>query len=125
MKAYMLCEAKSGYLCNYTLYRRVHRTVPEISERILEPLYNRYHKLYMGNFYNSVHLSKNLLQHQILTCGTMRMNRGFPKTLRQEAEKLKKGDIAFRRKNAVIIMAWKDKRMVKMVSTFHDASMAG
>ena len=87
MKAYMLCEAKSGYLCNYTLYRGVHRTVPEISERLLEPLYNRYHKLYMDNFYNSVHLSENLLQHQILTCGTMRMNRGFPKTLRQEAEK--------------------------------------
>ena len=124
MKAYILCETKSGYLCNCTLYRGVHRTVPEISERLLEPLYNRYHKLYMDNFYNSVHLSENLLQHQILTCGTLRIIRGFPKTLRQEAEKLKKGDIAFRRKNAVIVMAWKDKRLVKMVSTFHDASMA-
>ena len=54
----------------------------------------------------------------------MRINRGFPKTLRQEAEKLTKGDIAFRRKNAVMVMAWKDKLVVKMVSTFHDASVA-
>ena len=77
----------------------------------------------MDNFYNSVHLSENLLQHQILTCGTMRMDRGFPKTLRQEVEKLKKGNIAFRRKNTVIVMAWKDQRLVKMVSTFYDASM--
>ena len=112
-------------ICVITLYtdRGVRRTVSEISERILEPLYNRHHKLYMDNFYNSVHLSENLLQHQILTCGTMRMDRGFPKTLRQEVEKLKKGDIAFRRKNTVIVMAWKDQRLVKMVSTFYDASM--
>jgi hypothetical protein len=66
-----------------------------------------------------VNLAENLLKCNIRVCGTMRPNRGIPKDFK-EAKGLKKGLSSFRRKGDVLVRVWKDKRLVRMVSTIHD-----
>jgi hypothetical protein len=53
----------------------------------------------------------------------MRPNRGIPKDLK-EAKGLKKGQLSFRRKGDVLVHVWKDKRLVRMISTIHDSEHA-
>ena len=51
----------------------------------------------------------------------MKPNRGIPKDLDKEAKELKKGNSCFRRKDGVLVQLWKDKRLVRMISTIHDS----
>jgi hypothetical protein len=51
----------------------------------------------------------------------MRPIRGIPKDLEKEAKELKKGQSCFRRKGDVLMQVWKDKRLVRMISTIHDS----
>jgi hypothetical protein len=53
----------------------------------------------------------------------MRPNRGIPKDLEKEAKRLKTGQSSFRRKGDVLVQVWKDKRLVRMISTIHDSDM--
>jgi hypothetical protein len=68
-----------------------------------------------------VNLAENLLKHNVRICGTMRPNRSIPKDLEKEAKELKKGHSSFRRKGDVLVQVWKDKRLVRMISTIHDS----
>jgi hypothetical protein len=51
----------------------------------------------------------------------MRPNRVIPKDLMTEAIGLKQGQSSFKRKGDVFVQAWKDKRLVRMISTLHDS----
>jgi hypothetical protein len=50
----------------------------------------------------------------------MRPNRGIPKAL-EETKGLKKRQSSFRRKGGVLVQVWKDKRLVRMISTIYDS----
>jgi len=69
-----------------------------------------------------VRLAQTLLDRNVRVCGTMRANRGIPCDLEGEGKCLKKGESAFRRKGDVIVQVWKDKRLVQMISTIHEAT---
>jgi hypothetical protein len=75
----------------------------------------------MDNFYNSVKVTDILLNLKTHICGTMRANRGEPAAMK--APTLQKGETLALHNGRAMLLAWKDKRIVKMVSTFHDASM--
>ena len=51
----------------------------------------------------------------------MRTNRGIPRDLEVEGKHLNRGKSAFRRKGDVMVQAWKGKRLVRTISTIHDA----
>jgi hypothetical protein len=53
----------------------------------------------------------------------MTANRGIPRDLEGEGKRLNRGQSAFRRKSDVIVQVWKDKRLVRMISTIHDATL--
>jgi len=53
----------------------------------------------------------------------MRANRGIPCDLEEDSKHLKKGQSAFQRKGDVMVQVWKDKRLVRMTSTIHDATI--
>jgi hypothetical protein len=50
----------------------------------------------------------------------MRPNRGIPKDLEKEAKELKRGQSSFRRQGDMLVQVWKDKRLMRMISTIHD-----
>ena len=53
----------------------------------------------------------------------MRANKGIPRDLEGEGKRLKNGQSAFWRKGDVMVQVWKDKRLVQMISTIHDATI--
>jgi len=81
------------------------------------------HHIYQDNFYNSARLVHTLLNRNVRVRGTMRANRGIPCDLEREGKRLKKGQSAFRRKGDIMMQAWKDKRLVQMISTVHEATI--
>jgi len=83
---------------------------------LLEPYEGKVCHLYQHNYYNSVHQMNELLQKLIRVCGTIRVNRGLPKDMLEEAKKLKRGEVTFRR-NQEMLISHQDKGLVNMIST--------
>ena len=68
-------------------------------------------------------LAETLLERNVKVCGTIRANRGIPRDLDEDGKRLKKGQSAFRRKGDIMVQVWKDKRLVRMISKIHDATV--
>ncbi|XP_023724806.1 piggyBac transposable element-derived protein 4 isoform X2 [Cryptotermes secundus] len=83
-----------------------------------------YH-LFTDRYYSSVKLAQELDNQKCHTTGTIIADRvGNPKPVRQGAmKKMKSGDTCSYRSRNVLLMGWKDKRVVLMMSTYHDTSM--
>lgn len=119
----LLCESSTGYICTMQIYdgncRTIHSTVTEL----LQPYENKGYHVYMDNFYNSVRLTQYLQNKNFGVVGTMRQNRGMPKTLVNISKSLKTGEMTFKRHGNILLQSWKDKRVVNMISTLHSAQM--
>ena len=72
--------------------------------------------MYVDNFYTSVTLAEKLLRKKTYLLGTVRGNRKLiPKI---KITDLERGDVvAYENAQKVVYMAWKDKRLVQMLST--------
>ena len=79
--------------------------------------------LYQHNYYNSVHQTNELLQKLIRVCGTIRVSRGLPKDMIEEAKKFKKSEVTFRRNQEILLISHQDKSFVSMISTLHAADV--
>ena len=80
-----------------------------------------YH-LYMDNYYNSIRTVELLMKNDTRVCGTIRANRGVPKSLKHS--KLETREYAFKRKSEILVQAWKPKKkIVYMVSTIHSGQL--
>ena len=122
IKLYILAESDTGFVSNFQIYSGTGSTTSEIVTGLLDNFKNKNYHVYMDNFYNSVQLSEKLLQDKIYTCGTLRVVRGAPKNFQNSLINLKKGDVTFCRKGDVFVIAWKDKKIVSMVTTNNNAS---
>ena len=119
----MVCEAVSGYVYNMEIYSAEGKKLEDTVLSLLDRNLDQNHHIYQDNFYNSVRLAETLLDRKVRVCGTMRVNRGIPRDLEEDGKRLKKGQSAFRRKGDVMVQVWKDKRLVRMISTIHDATV--
>jgi hypothetical protein len=118
----MVFESKTGYICNFEIYSGKSKKLEETILSILEPYKNMWYHLYQDNYYNSVEIAKKLFENKIRVCGTLRSNRGVPKSLRDT--KLATNHTAFVRDNDIIIHSWNNgKRTINMISTIHSANM--
>ncbi|CAI6371956.1 unnamed protein product [Macrosiphum euphorbiae] len=84
-----------------------------------EPFLDCGRTLYVDNWYSSVELAEQLKTRKTHLVGTIRSNRkSNPKDVVQK--KLKKGEIVSKRSDTnVLILKWKDKRDLYMISTKH------
>ena len=119
----MVCEAVSGYICNMEIYTAEGKKLQDTVLLLLDRNLGHNHHLYQDNVYNSVKLAETLLDRNVRVCGTMRANRGIPRDLEGEGKRLNRGQSAFWRKGDVMVQVWKDKRLVRMISTIHDATI--
>ena len=82
------------------------------------------HGTIFTNHYNSVSTSEILLKNKTRVCGTIRENCGLPNQLKEKSKNLQRGEMTSLRKGEVILLIRKGKRLVRMVTTIHDASIA-
>ena len=125
IKFYALCET-TGFVLNFVIYEGK-STVREDNEgdghfqkimmKLMQPCFDKNHRLYMDNFYNSVGLSELLHNRKTHIIGT-----DNPKSITQK--KLKKpGEACWMRKGPVYVSKRKDKREILMLSTKHHHRM--
>lgn len=118
----MLCEAKSGYICNLEIYCAEGKKLDQTIMSLLDKNIGLGYHVYMDNYYNSIRTAELLLKNGTRVCGTIRMNRGIPESMKHI--RLKTGDYTFKRKNEILVQAWKPKhKIVYMVSTIHTGEL--
>ena len=121
IKLYELCDSKSGFVCDF----EVMCGVPNLSnkpfdvvDRLIDPLKGRGHTLYCDNYYTNPALADHLAEHDTMLVGTVRANRiGLPADLHDQ--RLRAGDMIYRRRDRVMVVKWKDKRDVMVITTKH------
>lgn len=128
----MLTSAKTGYLFNFEVYlgkdgNAVRQTLP-LSTRVVlslvEPIVNSGAHLYMDRFYTSRTLLYYLQQKSLYACGTVMVNRGFPREIVPARPRdLNRGDSMWRQDHSTGVLAstWMDKKPIHTLSTIHMA----
>ncbi|XP_050307489.1 piggyBac transposable element-derived protein 4-like [Anthonomus grandis grandis] len=126
IKLFKLCVS-GGYTWDFKVYTgREKSSEFAVSEKVvmelMEGLLDSGRTLYTDNWYTSVSLAKRLIDRKTHLVGTIRANRkGNPQEVIKE--KLNRGGIVARQDNdKTVVLKWKDKRDVIMLSTKHDDS---
>ncbi|GBO44500.1 PiggyBac transposable element-derived protein 4, partial [Araneus ventricosus] len=132
LKFFQLCESESGYIWNSIIYTGKGTIFMEEYEHyglstkcvltLIHELKNNGYLLTTDNFYTSPEVAEILLKYKTDVIGTVRGNRkGLPaefKTL-----KLKKGEIKAFQKGKIMVLQWRDKKTLTMLSTIHNAEL--
>lgn len=123
IKIFKLC-LKDFYTLRYNIYsgKEVIRETDvsyKIVLKLMEPYLNFGRTLYTDNWYSSVMLAEKLNQENTHLVGTLRANRkNNPENVVKK--KLKKGEvIASQSNNNVVILKWRDKRDILLITTKH------
>ncbi|KAM3837991.1 piggyBac transposable element-derived protein 4-like [Diretmus argenteus] len=124
IKNYILCDSTNGYCYSMKPYCGTYSTLQDTVSFLIDGLEGFGYRLWMDNFYNSESMCRLLLSLQMHSAGTLRVNRGEPPSIRQVTTRdLAVGERVARHNDAVMVLAWRDKRIVRMISTFHQDEM--
>ena len=130
LKSYVLSESTTGYIWNSFLYTGKGTQMPDEWSQyglatasvmtLLQPLLGQGYCVIMDNFYNSPQLFDLLVQHQTDAYGTLRPNRrNLP--IDYKNMKLIMGAVKAWQRGKMMVLKWKDKKDVHMISTVHSA----
>ena len=123
VKLFKLCDEK-GYTYSISVYTGKGDGQPtNVVMNLVEPYLGCGRTVCTDNYYTSIPLAQSLLKNKTHLVGTLRSNRkGLPATVCDAS--LKKGEIVARENDVgMVVMKWKDKRDVLMLSTRHDDTM--
>ena len=132
IKSYEICESSSGYIWDFfvytgknTVYNSAYDNEGSVGAKaILTLAHNLLDKGYcisMDNFFTSTGLFDLLCTRNTDAVGTVRANsKGLPKELMQK--KMQRGDVEAMYKDKLVVLRWRDKKYVQMLSTTHDAT---
>lgn len=102
-----------------------HTGLTKTTRLVLElasPYLDNGRSIYTDNYYTSLELTKALLQRSTHLTGTLRHRKGNPDSVKNQ--KLKRGEIISKENDdGIMIMKWRDKRDVTMLSTEHSPRM--
>ena len=128
IKFFSLCD-ETGYLFSTEVYVGKNSVDNEeynkdlgktgqVVMRLMDPLLDKGHNLFLDNWYTSFALFKALADRLTPACGTVRKNRArFPLTF--TTKKLKQGQTLHVAKDQVLGLRFHDKRDVFFLSTMH------
>lgn len=135
IKMFCMCPSHPslrGYTFNFTMYfgKDIYNTdhIPgsehlTISERIVVILFQQFleqgREIILDNWYMSLRLAEFLLTKNTYVTGTIRPGRGVPKELKEIS--LDPSQTCFIRKDDVLILRYKDKRDVFLLTSKHTA----
>ena len=131
-KSYTLCDSENAYNCSFELYtgrapaHGEHSITHDLVMRLMSPYLHQGYILFTDNYYTSQALALTLTSEDTALVGTVNSNRqGFPeelknvKTFQRHGDR---GDMRYVRADGILYVQWLDKRVVKMLSTFHSAT---
>jgi len=131
-KVWALADSASGYLINFEIYTGKNSnnlTEFGLGENVVlnlsQYLEMKFHCIYFDNFFTSLPLAKKLLNNDIFSCGTFRINKKYyPKDLMKKDSLYKPGDIEFAQCDDISVCRWKDRgsKPVTVISSMHNAS---
>lgn len=125
IKLFKLCSTE-GFTWSLKIYSGKSATgvrevglAKNVCEYLITELKGEGRTLYVDNFYTSYELARSMLNNKTHLVGTLRANKKYlPKEVMNSA--LKKGElVAQEDENGIVVLKWKDKRDVRMLSTKH------
>ncbi|XP_045507967.1 piggyBac transposable element-derived protein 4-like isoform X1 [Colias croceus] len=133
IKSFELCESKTGYMYRFDIYtgKNSERSNVALSVDLagkstqvvldlLKGLDRRGHCVTMDNYYNCPSLARYLKTLGFDCLGTLRPNREHvPEEIAKVPKNVAKGTIVSRHSGDVSCIAWKDSKVVTMISTYH------
>ena len=121
-KVWVVAESTTGYFLDLQVYvgKETEATEHGLGERVVLQLTEQFrgknHQVFCDNFFSSPRLFRELHEHGLYACGTVRQTRrGFPTDLRNL--RLVQGEGVFRQHNSLTAVVWQDKRPVHVLST--------
>lgn len=124
VKVFKMCDQK-GYTHSLSIYQgKNDANSKSLATNVVMQLCEEYldhgRIVVTDNFYTSLPLATDLLNRKTHTVGTLRQNRkGLPKEV--TTAKIKKGDIIGKEnEKGIVVLKWKDKREVHLLSTYHN-----
>ena len=125
VKFYYLCEAVSGYVYSFSVYRGISQSLHDTVFGLLGGLMGQGYHVYMDNYYNSVDLARDLYREKVHCTGTLRLTRGAPPPLADlRGKKQDRNFLKKLRNENTLIMCWYDTRLVSVITTFHGPDTA-
>ncbi|PVD27698.1 hypothetical protein C0Q70_12869 [Pomacea canaliculata] len=125
IKLYHLCESKSGYVWQFEILcgmPGLSNRPYDVVQRLLGPLKSLGYCLYTDTYYTSLALAEDLASSNTGFTGTVLSNIiGLPKEFMNT--KLDTGGVDFRRCKNTVVLRWKDKTDVAVLSTIHRPQM--
>jgi hypothetical protein len=107
IKAYLVCGSKNGYICNMEVYTGKSWPVKNLVLELLDAqLLNKGYYLFQDSYYNSAELSEMLLGKNTYVCGTLGLDRGVPKEMKEKIKYLKTGESTYCHKGQVLVQVW-------------------
>lgn len=126
IKLFKLCS-RGGYTWRTTIYAgktiRDESVADSVVFSLMDGLLDHGRQLCCDNWYSSVGLAKKLLNRKTHLIATMRKNRrGIPILIK--GKRLRRGELYYQQnKDGIMILKWKDKRDLLMISTVHDGEI--
>ncbi|XP_028349574.1 piggyBac transposable element-derived protein 4 [Physeter macrocephalus] len=108
----MVSKSETVCICSLEIYMGKGKKLQETILLVLQPYLGSWHHIYQDSYYNSVFTSE------------IRENHGLLNQLKEKSKNLQRGEMTFLWKGEVILLIWKDKRLVRMVTTIQDTSIA-
>lgn len=125
IKLFIACEATSGYALNIEVYTgkgAQSNSIIPLFQRLLQKYLGKGYTIYMDRFYSSPQVFDFLWNEKTLAVGTCMSNRRELPKQNLINKKLKKGEMAYMRRNHLLCLKWKDTRDVVALSTCHQAT---
>jgi len=139
IKTYSVVDEKTGFVINSIIYegkassKNYEVVSPSIKKRfghgggiilhLCEPFLGKNRTVFADNFFTSPNLAEKLLKERTYLCGTLRAGRlNAPKP----PKKMKQGDVDVHHDeedNQIMVEFWRDKRIVKMISSGFEHGM--
>lgn len=136
LRIYVLADSINGYICALEPYfgsittQNLIRPDQPFTVRIVLHLVNKLLDnsdptglhVFTDRFYTSYILAQELLKLNIHLTGTIQTNRvGLPDAIKKKAtQDVEKYSVTALRKDNTLVLAWRDKRIVTMLSTYCD-----
>lgn len=130
IKIFVLTDVETNYVLDFIIYTGSSTRIQEadadlgisgnIVATLMEPYLGLGHNLYTDNWYTSPILANYLHMNKTNICGTVRKNR---REMPHLNDPNKNGELTTAHTENLMVLSWKDRRVVNMLSTIHTSNI--